>query len=71
MLARPTDNRPPPEISHRQRDIPTERIVEDSDCVERGRFAVPDHARELSWSVLRSIESAVEPAFVERWMEER
>jgi hypothetical protein len=45
--------------------------VEDKDGLERGRFAVPDHPRELSWTVLRSIESALAPAFGERWMEEK
>lgn len=38
---------------------------------EVGRFAVPEHPRELSWMVLRSVETALAPAFGERWLEER
>jgi hypothetical protein len=46
-------------------------VVRDADEVEIGRFSVPDHRRELSWTVLRSIESALAHGFGERWMEEK
>ena len=35
------------------------------------RFVVPQHPRELSWLVLRSIESDLAPLFGQKWMEER
>lgn len=35
------------------------------------RFVVPQHPRELSWLVLRSIEDGLAPLFGARWMEER
>jgi hypothetical protein len=37
---------------------------------EVGRFGVTGHRRELSWTVLRSIERALEPVFGEAWMED-
>ncbi|WP_228771355.1 hypothetical protein [Actinokineospora iranica] len=43
----------------------------DQDGLEIGRFAMPDHARALSWTVLRSIENAFAQEFGERWMEEK
>jgi len=46
-------------------------IVLDANKLEVGRFAVPDHPRELSWTVLRSIENALAHEFGERWMEEK
>ena len=35
------------------------------------RFVIPQHPRELSWLVLRSIESGLAPLFGPSWMEER
>jgi hypothetical protein len=35
------------------------------------RFAVTGHKRELSWTVLWSIEDSLAPLFGEKWMEER
>jgi hypothetical protein len=46
-------------------------LVLDADELEVGRFSVPDHRRELSWTVLRAIEHALAHRFGERWMEER
>jgi hypothetical protein len=46
-------------------------VVLDRNDLEVGRFAVPDHRRELSWTVLRSIEAALVHEFGERWMEEK
>jgi hypothetical protein len=46
-------------------------LLLDQDELEVGRFTVPDHARELSWTVLRSIEEALAHGLGERWMEER
>jgi hypothetical protein len=46
-------------------------LVQDADQLEVGRFAVPDHPRELSWTVLRSIEDALAHEFGGRWMEEK
>jgi predicted RNA binding protein YcfA (HicA-like mRNA interferase family) len=46
-------------------------VVQDSDELEVGRFTVPGHPRELSWTVLRSIEDALSHEFGERWMEEK
>ena len=46
-------------------------VVLDADYRDVGRFAVPDHSRELSWTVLRSIEGALAGAFGDRWMEEK
>lgn len=46
-------------------------VVLGSDEGEVGRFAIPDHARELSWTVLRCIENALAPALGNRWMEEK
>lgn len=46
-------------------------VVLGLDDGEMGRFAIPDHARELSWTVLRSIEQALTPALGDRWMEEK
>ena len=43
----------------------------DSGQLEVGRFTLPDHPRELSWTVLRSIEKAVSDVLGERWMEEQ
>lgn len=46
-------------------------IVRDVDGEEVGRFAVTGHARELSWTVLRSIEDALVHLFGDRWMEDK
>lgn len=46
-------------------------VVRDADGNEVGRFAVTGHARELSWPVLRSIESALAHLFGNRWMEDK
>jgi hypothetical protein len=46
-------------------------LVQDAAQLEVGRFAVPDHPRELSWTVLRSIEDALAHEFGGRWMEEK
>jgi hypothetical protein len=43
----------------------------DRNDLEIGRFAVPDHRRELSWTVLRNIEAVLVHEFGERWMEEK
>ncbi|AOS63059.1 hypothetical protein TL08_11225 [Actinoalloteichus hymeniacidonis] len=43
-----------------------------NDCgTQVGRFAITGHGRELSWTVLRSIEQALAPLFGAQWMEEK
>lgn len=44
------------------------RLVDPDDAVV-GQFTVPQHPRELSWTVLRSIEDGLAPLFGEKWME--
>jgi hypothetical protein len=46
-------------------------VVRDEKGTEVVRFAVTGHKRELSWTVLWSIEDALAPLFGEKWMEER
>jgi hypothetical protein len=46
-------------------------VVVDADMVEVGRFSLTGHSRELSWTVLRSVEEALAPLFGDKWMEER
>lgn len=46
-------------------------VVVDADMLEVGRFALTGHSRELSWTVLRSVEEALAPVFGDKWMEEQ
>jgi hypothetical protein len=46
-------------------------VVVDADMLEVGRFALTGHSRELSWTVLRSVEEALPPVFGDKWMEEQ
>lgn len=41
----------------------------DEKGVHVGQFTVPQHPRELSWVVLRSIEAGLAHLFGEKWME--
>lgn len=43
----------------------------DSAGVEVARFGLTDHPRELSWTVLRHLESGLTHLFGEKWMEDR
>ncbi|GAA1243125.1 hypothetical protein GCM10009676_30820 [Prauserella halophila] len=45
-------------------------VVTDAAGAEVGRFAITGHNRELSWTVLRSIEDALGHLFGAKWMEE-
>jgi hypothetical protein len=45
--------------------------LRDDHGIEVGRFAITGHSRELSWTVLRSIEDALTSLFGERWLEEK
>lgn len=45
--------------------------IEDETGAEVGRFGITGHNRELSWTVLRSIEDALAPLFGQAWMEEK
>jgi hypothetical protein len=45
--------------------------LRDEHGTEVGRFAVTGHNRELSWTVLRSIESALSSLLGEKWLEEK
>ena len=45
--------------------------IVDQDGSHLDRFVVPHHARELSWLVLRSIESNLTHLFGTSWMEKR
>lgn len=46
-------------------------VVLDPSGAQVGRFALTDHPRELSWTVLRNLEAALAPLFGDRWMEKR
>jgi hypothetical protein len=46
-------------------------IVRNTRGDEVGRFAITGNSRELSWTVLRSIEEALAHLFGEKWMEEK
>ena len=46
-------------------------VVLDGDGTQVGRFAVTGHNRELSWTVLRSVEDALSHLFGEKWLEEQ
>jgi hypothetical protein len=46
-------------------------LVLDENEFEVGRVAITYHARECSWTVLRSTEDALAPLFGERWMEDQ
>lgn len=41
----------------------------DSTGAEVIRFALTDHPRELSWTVLRNLEDRLAPFFGQKWME--
>jgi hypothetical protein len=43
--------------------------VRDTDGREIGRVALTGHAGDMSWTVTRSIEQALEPIFGEGWMD--
>lgn len=43
----------------------------DADGAELARFAITGHRREVSWTVLRNIEQALEHLFGAQWMEDR
>lgn len=45
--------------------------VQDADGKRVGQFTLTNHPRDLSWPVLRSIETALTPLFGEKWMEKR
>lgn len=44
-------------------------VVRDADDQEIGRVALTGHAGDMSWTVTRSIERALEPIFGEGWMD--
>ena len=46
-------------------------IVRDANGNEVARFVVTGHARELSWTVLRSVEDGLAHLFGSRWMEDK
>ena len=46
-------------------------VVLDADGAELARFAITGHNREVSWTVLRTIEKALEHLFGAKWMEDR
>ncbi|MFC7342403.1 hypothetical protein [Saccharopolyspora griseoalba] len=43
----------------------------DADGEEASRITLPDHRRELTWTVLRCVEAQLAPQLGDRWMEER
>ena len=45
--------------------------VRDEHGIEVGRFAITGHNRELSWTVLRSIEEALASLLGDKWLEEK
>ena len=47
----------------------TIHVVRDADGHEIGRVALTGHAGDMSWTVTRSIEQALEPIFGEGWMD--
>ncbi|GAA2333678.1 hypothetical protein GCM10009854_06380 [Saccharopolyspora halophila] len=46
-------------------------VLIDAEDTEAGRITLPDHRRELSWTVLRSTETRLAPQLGDRWMEEK
>jgi len=44
--------------------------VRDTGGREIGRVALTGHAGDMSWTVTRSIEQALEPIFGEGWMDQ-
>jgi hypothetical protein len=46
-------------------------VVLDADGAELARFAITGHSREVSWTVLRTIEKALEPLYGAQWVEDR
>ena len=47
----------------------TVHVVRDTDGQEIGRVALIEHARDMSWTVTRSTEQALEPIFGAGWMD--
>jgi hypothetical protein len=47
----------------------TIHVVRDGDGKEIGRVALTGHAGDMSWTVTRSVEQALEPIFGEGWMD--
>ena len=43
----------------------------DKDGNEVGRFGLTFHPKDQSWTVLNSVEDALEDLFGEKWMEEK
>ncbi|WP_232662682.1 hypothetical protein [Pseudonocardia sp. TRM90224] len=43
--------------------------VQSSEGIEVSRFGLTDHPRELTWTVLRGVETALAPWFGDKWME--
>jgi hypothetical protein len=44
-------------------------VVRNADGQEIGRVALTGHAGDMSWTVTRSIEQALQPIFGEGWMD--
>ncbi|QRK93883.1 hypothetical protein JQX30_29095 [Saccharopolyspora erythraea] len=46
-------------------------VIRDSEGDEVGRFGITGHNREVSWTVMRSIEDSLKHLFGDSWMEEK
>lgn len=57
------------ELSNRGKGSHRIYILEDSDGNKMGRLALPDHGRELSWTVLRNTENGLSGLLGDNWME--
>ena len=57
------------QLPKRGRGSHTIWVVLDADGREVGRVALTGHTGDMSWTVTRSIEAALEPVFGEGWMD--
>lgn len=46
-------------------------VITDTEGQQVGSFGLTDHPREQSWTVLRGLETTLEPLFGPKWMEKR
>ncbi|WP_046468977.1 hypothetical protein [Allosalinactinospora lopnorensis] len=46
-------------------------VIRGANGGEVGRFSLTDHSKEVSWTVLRSIDDGLVHLFGEKWLEKR
>ncbi len=59
------------ELAGRGKGSHTLYLILDARDEEVGRFAMTGHSREMSWTVMNSIEQTLTPLFGEKWTEDR